>query len=111
METNYEAIEKAQSAVARERLMKDLKALSHDAEDLLKATAGDVSDKVKQARDRLGAAVERAKATCQDWKENTVASVKAAAQKADTVVREHPYQSMGVAFGIGVLLGVLARRR
>ena len=33
------------SAVARERIMEDLKALAHDAEDLLKATAGDVSEK------------------------------------------------------------------
>jgi len=29
----------------------------------------------------------------------------------DRVVREHPYQSIGVAFGVGLLIGVLINRR
>ena len=29
---------------------------------------------------------------------------------ADEVIREHPYESMGVAFGLGLLLGVIASR-
>jgi ElaB/YqjD/DUF883 family membrane-anchored ribosome-binding protein len=111
METNFEAIEKAQGARARDRLMTDLKTLSHDAEDLLKATAGDVSEKTKEARARLGAALEKVKSTCHDMQENAVASAKAAAKKADTVIRDHPYESIGVAFGVGLLLGVLAARK
>jgi ElaB/YqjD/DUF883 family membrane-anchored ribosome-binding protein len=111
METNFEAIEKAQGARAQDRLMTDLKTLSHDAEELLKATAGDVSEKAKEARARLGTALERAKSTCLDMQENAVATAKAAAKKADTVIRDHPYESIGVAFGVGLLLGVLAARK
>ena len=33
------------------------------------------------------------------------------AKAADQVVRGHPYQTIGVAFGLGVLIGILARRR
>jgi ElaB/YqjD/DUF883 family membrane-anchored ribosome-binding protein len=33
------------------------------------------------------------------------------AQAADKIVREHPYQTIGLAFGVGVLIGVLLRRR
>jgi ElaB/YqjD/DUF883 family membrane-anchored ribosome-binding protein len=33
------------------------------------------------------------------------------ARATDRVIREHPYQSIGVAFGIGLLIGVLVTRR
>jgi ElaB/YqjD/DUF883 family membrane-anchored ribosome-binding protein len=111
METDHESHEKADGAIARERMVTDLKTLVHDAEDLLKATAGDVSEKAKEARARLGAALERAKSTCQDAQEQTVATAKAAAKKADTVIRDHPYESIGLAFGVGLLIGVLVRRK
>lgn len=111
METNYEAIEKAHSAVARERVLADLQTLTRDAEDLLKATAGDVSDKAKEARNRVTAALERAKTTCINLQEQTVASARAAAKKADTMIRDHPYESIGVALGVGVLLGAVIARR
>lgn len=111
METNYEAIEKSHGAVARERVRADLENLTRDAEDLLKATAGDVSEKAKEARSRVAAALERAKTTCAHMQEQTVATAKAAAKKADTVIREHPYESIGVALGVGVLLGIVIARK
>ena len=111
METNYESIEKAHTAIARERVRADLENLTRDAEDLLKATAGDVSEKAKEARSRVAAALERAKATCSHLQEQTLASAKAAARKADTVIRDHPYESIGIAFGVGLLIGVLVSRR
>ena len=33
------------------------------------------------------------------------------AKAADRVIREHPYHTLGIAFGVGVLIGVLVRRR
>lgn len=111
METNYEAIENAHSAIARERVMADLQALTRDAEDLLKATASDVSEQAKAARTRVAAALERAKTTSTYLQEQTVATAKAAAKKADTVIRDHPYESIGVAFGLGLLIGILVTRK
>ncbi len=111
METNYETIEKAHSTLARERVMADLHALTRDAESLLKATAGDVSDKAKEARTRVTEALERAKSTYANLQQQTFASAKAAAKRADTVIRDHPYETIGVAFGIGLLLGVVITRK
>jgi ElaB/YqjD/DUF883 family membrane-anchored ribosome-binding protein len=111
METHFENMEQAHSRVARERVLGDLKTLARDAEDLLKATAGDVSDKGKELRSRLAVTLEKAKATCAEVQDQTVASAKAAARKADTVIRHHPYESIGVAFGIGLLIGVLVARK
>jgi len=111
METKHEAVEKAHATIARERMVTDLRTLARDAEDLLKATAGDVSEKAKEARTRLGVTLERTKSTCQDAQEQTIATAKAAAKKADTVIRDHPYESIGVAFGVGLLIGVLVTRK
>ncbi len=111
METKHEAVEKAHGVITRERMVTDLRTLARDAEDLLKATACDASEKAKEARARLGAALERAKSTCQDAQEQTIATAKAAAKKTDAVIRDHPYESIGVAFGAGLLIGVLVTRK
>ncbi len=36
---------------------------------------------------------------------------KESAKAADKVVRDHPYPAVGLAFGLGLLIGVLAARR
>jgi ElaB/YqjD/DUF883 family membrane-anchored ribosome-binding protein len=92
---------------ANERLVRDLKAVVRDAEDLLKATAGQAGEKVSEVRSRLAAALESAKATCHRLEEKTVAAAKA----TDQTIREHPYQSIGIAFGVGLLVGVLVTRK
>ncbi len=111
METHFENLIQAQNIMARERVLEDLKTLAHDSEALLKVTASDLSEKAKGARARLTDALQRAKVTCAELQEETIASAKAAAKRADIVIRDHPYQSIGVAFGLGVLVGVLLARK
>ncbi len=60
-----------------------------------------------EARSRLTASIEKAKEMCARLQEQTVAAGKA----TDKVVREHPYEAIGIAFGVGVLIGLLAMRR
>lgn len=90
-----------------EKLMADLKTVTHDAEAILKATAGQTGEKMGELRARLSSALESAKATCARVQEKTVAG----ARVADKTIREHPYESIGTAFGIGLLIGVLVGRR
>jgi ElaB/YqjD/DUF883 family membrane-anchored ribosome-binding protein len=92
---------------ANERLVGDLKNVVHDAENLMKATAGQVGEKVSEVRNRLATAVESAKATCHRWEEKSIAAAKA----TDRTIRDHPYESIGIAFGVGLLIGVLVSRR
>jgi ElaB/YqjD/DUF883 family membrane-anchored ribosome-binding protein len=90
-----------------EKLMTDLKVLARDAEELLKATAGDAGGKFADLRSRLSSALESAKATCHRLEEKAIAGAKA----TDRTIREHPYESLGTAFGVGLLIGVLVGRR
>src|SRR5512136_2365603 len=98
METHFENIDLPHSSLARQRVLADLRALVRDSETLLKATAGDVSEKAKEVRARLASALERAKCTCDQLQRQAVAAAKAAAKTTDLVIREYPYQSIGVAF-------------
>jgi ElaB/YqjD/DUF883 family membrane-anchored ribosome-binding protein len=92
---------------ANEMLVGDLKLVVSDAEELLRATAGEAGEKVKEVRARLAAALESAKATCDGLQDKTMEAAKA----ADHVIRDHPYESIGAAFGVGLLIGVLVGRR
>ncbi len=90
-----------------ERLLQDLRAVVQDGEELLRAGAQDLSERGMAARERLAAALEVAKETRRKLEARAIAGAKA----TDRVIREHPYHSIGVAFGIGLLLGLIANRR
>jgi len=92
---------------ANKRLVGDLKTVAKDAEELMKATANHAGEKVGELRERLGTALESAKVTAHRLEEKT----KEAAKATDRTIREHPYESIGIAFGVGLLIGVLVARR
>lgn len=111
MESHFPNMDHTHSRLARERVMADLKALAGDAEALIRATADDASDKAKEARSRLTAALEKAKANYDELQAQGIESAKEAAKQADETIRAHPYESIGIAFGVGLLLGALLRRK
>lgn len=77
---------------------------TRDFENELNATTEQLTEQGKVAAGRLAQALDTAKVKVQ---EGTVAGAKA----TDRAIREHPYESLGVAFGLGVLIGVLIARR
>ena len=81
--------------------------LAEDARALMAATADVAGEKVSEARKRLAAALERGKEVCDRVREKAVAGAKA----ADEAVHEHPYQAIGIAVGVGALIGYLVARR
>ncbi|MGD1087792.1 MAG: DUF883 family protein [Verrucomicrobiota bacterium] len=81
--------------------------LLEDAQTLLAATAHVAEEKVVEARKRLAAAMEKGKETLNNVQEKAMAGAKA----ADQVIRDHPYQAIGVALGLGALIGILISRR
>jgi ElaB/YqjD/DUF883 family membrane-anchored ribosome-binding protein len=90
-----------------EKLLQDLKAVVQDGEELIREGAQNLTERGMAARERLAAALEAARETRRKLESQARAGLKA----TDHVIREHPYQAVGVAFGIGLLLGVLANRR
>ena len=95
------------SDINTDRLVSDLKTVTKDAEELLKTVSGEEGNGSHDIRMRLSSAIESAKATYHRLEEKAVAGAKA----TDKVIREHPYESLGVAFGLGLLVGVLVTRK
>ena len=95
------------SEINTDRLVSDLKSVTRDAEELLKTVSGEKGNGSHEMRMRLNSAIESAKATYHRLEEKTVAGAKA----TDKAIRAHPYESLGVAFGLGLLVGVLVARR
>jgi ElaB/YqjD/DUF883 family membrane-anchored ribosome-binding protein len=90
-----------------EKLLQDLKEVVRDGEELLRAGAEELGDRGSAAREKLSAALEVARETQRRLQAQAVAGAKA----ADTYIRGNPYQSIGIAFGLGLLLGLYAARR
>ena len=85
----------------------DTGTLAESARALMAATADVAGEKVGEARKRLAAALERGKEIYGRVREKAVEGV----ETTDKVVHEHPYQAIGIAIGVGALIGfVLARR-
>ena|ERR1041385_7291889 len=82
-------------------------ALADDARALMAATADVAGEKVGEARKRLATALESGKEIYGRVREKAVEGAKA----ADEAVRENPYQAIGIAFGVGALIGYLVARR
>jgi len=96
-----------QIEASTDKLLQDLKAVVNDGEELLRAGAANLGERSAAARQRLAAALESAKQTRNRLEQHA----RETAQATDKVIREHPYQSIGVAFGVGLLIGVLVNRR
>jgi ElaB/YqjD/DUF883 family membrane-anchored ribosome-binding protein len=85
----------------------DLGTLAEDARALMAATADVAGEKVGEARKRLAAALESAREIAGNIRDKAVAGAKA----TDEAVREHPYKAVGIALGVGALIGFLVSRR
>lgn len=85
-------------------LADDLKRVIRDSEEALTAVAG---EKAEALREELGGLIESAREVCGKLEEKA----KETAQCADKTIRSHPYESIGVAAAVGLILGVLISRK
>jgi ElaB/YqjD/DUF883 family membrane-anchored ribosome-binding protein len=96
---------------SKEKLMSDMKVVISDAEELLRATSGVAEDKINELRERIGGRLREAKARIADAEEVLLDRTKAAARATDDYVNANPWQAIGIAAGVGLLLGILISRR
>ena len=85
----------------------DIGSLAEDARALMAATADVAGEKVGEARNRLTAALERAKEIAANVRDKAVAGAKV----TDQTIRENPYQVIAIGVGVGAILGYILARR
>jgi len=83
-----------------DRLMDELRNVIADAEELLRATADQAGPKVEEVRARAEESLRAAREHLQG-----------AGRQLDAQVRENPWAAVGVAAGIGLIVGILLSRK
>lgn len=98
---------KSKTSQTPDALLDELRALVAEAEGLMGGEVNDhARDKMEQLRERLADAQERLSDLYGSAKEK----VSEGARKTDEAIRAHPYESLAIALGVGVLIGALLRR-
>ena len=96
------------TAHSPKELLTELKALVAEAEGMIGDSAGEVSDGAMGA---LRSRYEAMQENLSDLYDGAKKKVVAGAKYTDETIRENPYQSIAVAAGLGLLVGVLLGRR
>ena len=94
-----------------ERVVSDVKVLINDTEELVKVTTSQAGEKVAEIRTRAQAAVNNLKPKLAALETEIIDKAKTAATATDTYIHENPWTAIGVAAGIGLLIGLLSGRR
>jgi ElaB/YqjD/DUF883 family membrane-anchored ribosome-binding protein len=95
----------------RDKLVADLKAVIADAEEMLKLSAGQAGEEAVKLRERLQVRLSGTKERLADLQHAAVEKAKEAGHVADDFVHEKPWVSIGVAAGVGLIVGMLIGRR
>jgi ElaB/YqjD/DUF883 family membrane-anchored ribosome-binding protein len=93
------------------QLITDFKAVVADAEALLMATANQGGEKVAEMRAKVEGSLMTAKARMAEAQVALIARTKEAAKATDEYVHENPWKAVGVAAGVGLVIGLLIGRR
>jgi len=99
------------AALAQQQTVNDIKAVIADAEEMLSATAGQAGEKIESLRARVQARLHDAKVRLVEAEALLVAKTKAAARATDAYVHESPWVAVGIAAGVGFLIGAIVSRR
>ncbi len=90
----------------RDKLIDDVKVLSKDVQELLKATASVVGDKAAEARVKVQDSLKIAQEKLSDVHGQVKAKGQEAFSATDGYVRDNPWNAVGIAAGIGFILGI-----
>jgi ElaB/YqjD/DUF883 family membrane-anchored ribosome-binding protein len=83
---------------AGDKLMQELRDVVAAAEELL--AAGTDSERLKEIRDRAEVALKGARER-----------LEGAGEEIEERVRKHPYAALGIAAGVGLVIGILLARK
>lgn len=96
--------------VAKEKLASDFRALMDDVEELLKATASQTGETAKELRGRLEKKLEDGRRVLSEQQRVFLEKAEEAKVSTEAYVRENPWSTVGIAAGVGLVLGLLLRR-
>ena len=95
----------------QEQVVSSMRSVITDAEDVLAATADQSGEAIANLRVRVQARLKDARLRLAEAEASLVAKTRAAAKATDVYVHESPWTAVGIAAGIGLLVGLIIGRR
>ena len=89
----------------------DMKTLVKDAQDLLREASLASGEKADELRAKGLALLDTAMEKAHEVQAVALEKGKAAAHSTDEFVHEHPWKAVGIAAGVGLVVGMLISRR
>jgi ElaB/YqjD/DUF883 family membrane-anchored ribosome-binding protein len=93
------------------KMVDDFKAIVTDADDLLQATAKVSGESFNAVRAKFAERLKSAKMSLAEAEQQVVDKAKQAATATDNYVKGNPWTAVGIAAGIGILIGFLVAKR
>ena len=95
----------------KEKLVNDFQSVIADTEELMKLVSNESGGKAQALRDKLDHNLKLAKDYLRDVEGTVVDKSKVAARVTDEYVHENAWRTVGLAIGVGILIGFLIRDR
>jgi ElaB/YqjD/DUF883 family membrane-anchored ribosome-binding protein len=95
----------------KDKLIEDFRVVVSDAEELLKLTANQAGDKLNVVRGRVEESLQNAKMQLTEVENLMLERTREAVQATDDYIKANPWRSVGIAAGVGMVLGMLIARR
>ena len=109
---NVNLSDKAQSgAITRQQLLADLNLVLSDVDALIRATADQRGAEIAKVRAKVADTVAAMKTRMAAAEVALLNKSRQASKIADDYVQENPWRNLGVATGVGLLIGLLIGRR
>ena len=95
------------SAAIKQKLLADFNAVVTEADQLLKLVTDEGGDKANALRTKLEKNLNAAKERLRSLEDSVMEKTKATARATDEYVHENPWQTVGIAASLSVVLGVV----
>ncbi|MEO8767152.1 MAG: DUF883 family protein [Nitrosospira sp.] len=96
---------------SKEKLIEDFHSVISDTEELMRSVSSEGGGKAQALREKIDQNLKHAKEYLQDFEESVVDKSRVAARMTDEYVHENAWRTVGLAIGVGVVIGLLLRNR
>jgi ElaB/YqjD/DUF883 family membrane-anchored ribosome-binding protein len=95
----------------KDKLIKDFHSVLADTEELMKSVSNESGGTTQALRTKIEQNLQQAKEYLEDFEDSIIDKSKTAARATDEYVHENAWQTIGLAVGIGILIGYLISDR
>jgi ElaB/YqjD/DUF883 family membrane-anchored ribosome-binding protein len=99
-----------QLALGKQKIIEDIKVLLNDSEEWMRLSTALPGEGVDALRNRLRQHVDTAREALETVQQDAHTRYRQKVDSTERYVRDNPWQSLGIAAGVGFLVGILVSR-